>query len=366
MLRVSRALRGGQAWLRPDEARFGVSRDAAFNLAGGHWRAALEELLRGSDHVLFRWVGLPVAALELWVGGYHPALAACCFGVFSAGVVWMVGSIALRSGASASESTWAALFAAAANSLLYYSRHYFPYDISMFAMLVGLWLAVGPQSWRNSFLAGLAVGLGFLAYNGYWLLGACILVMHTLLGPGGLQRVGSRAGSAFLGLALPICLFLALGQAVCGDVLGSYRGFAASVTQGDFRMGYKVIPEYLWYAEGVLLPFLLARRSRAPWLSFRWASGLRRLQLWLGSVAFLYLGLVLFSDVIPRFVVYGRLSRSLVPFICLGAGAGVARLLVACGKSRRAVSLALFAALACHTAAKVLGSIWHRCSQTDF
>ncbi len=182
VLRVSLALRGGQAYW-PDEARFGVSRDAAFNLAGGHWRAALEELLRGSDHVLFRWVGLPVAALELWVGGYHPALAACCFGVFSAGVVWMVGSIALRSGASVSESTWAALFAAAANSLLYYSRHYFPYDISMFAMLVGLWLAVGPQSWpQHSFLAGLAVGLGFLAYNGYWLLGACILVMHTLLG----------------------------------------------------------------------------------------------------------------------------------------------------------------------------------------
>ena len=46
----------------------------------------------------------------------------------------------------------------------------FPYDISLCAMLTALWLGLGRWSRRNSVLVGVAAGLGFLVYNGYWLL----------------------------------------------------------------------------------------------------------------------------------------------------------------------------------------------------
>ena len=165
-LRVWLALSGGQAFW-PDESRYGLARNAADELAHRHWRPAFEMLLGGADHVLFRWVGLPVAFLENYIGGQHPALAACYFGLFSVGSIWMVWAVARRAGASEAGALWAAVFAASSNSLFLYTRHYFPYDASLFAMLVGLWLAVGPWSPRRGpFLAGICASLGFLTYNG--------------------------------------------------------------------------------------------------------------------------------------------------------------------------------------------------------
>ena len=338
-LRVWLAVSGGQAYW-PDEARYMLSREAAYELGHGHWRLAFEALLGGADHVFFRWVGLPVAVAEHALGGDHPALAACYFGLFSAGTIYLVWAVALRAGAGSSEALWAAFLAAASNSLFYYSRHYLPYDVALFGMLLALWLAVGPWSPRRALLAGVAAGFGFLTYNGYWLLGACVLSLYALFGAGGPGRMAARAGLAFAGLVLPIALFLALGAAASHSVLRSYLVFAQTVKQGDFHVGFRVVPEYLWRAEGPFLGVLLAGFGYAL-ASERGDGGLRRLRLWGASLAFLYGGLVFFSDMVPTFMVYGRMSRCLVPFLCLGAGAGVAGFLSRRGASRPAWTVAV-------------------------
>jgi hypothetical protein len=337
-LRVWLAISGGQAFW-PDESRYGISQQAAYELAHRHWRLALEALLGGAGHVFFRWVGLPVACVEYAVGGYHPALAACYFGLFSVGAIYLVWAVAKRAGGGESEALWAAFFAAASNSLFYYSRHYLPYDAALFAMLVALWLALGPWSPATALLAGIVAGFGFLTYNGYWLLGACVLVLYAAIGAGGTRLLAARACLAFAGLVLPIALFLAMGAAVSSSVLHSYLEFAGSVKQGDFHVGFRVVPEYLWRSEGPLLVVLLAAFG-CSLVPARGGLDRRRIWWWGASVAFLYLGLVFFSDVVPALMVYGRLSRCLVPFLCLGAGAGAARFLAGRGKSRRAWSAA--------------------------
>ncbi len=345
-LRIWLALGGGQAFW-PDEARYGVARNAAYEVAHRHWRPALEMLLGGADHVLFRWVGLPAALAEYYIGSYHPALAACYFGLFSVGAIWMVWAVARRAGASEPEAMWAAVFAAASNSLFFYTRHYLPYDVSLFAMLGGLWLAIGPWSPRRSFLAGTCVSLGFLTYNGYWLLGACVLTLHAVLGDGGRRRLVARSSLAFLGLILPIGLFVAMGVLVAGNTLLSYRTFAQTVKQGDFHIGYRVIVEYLWSAENLLLVVLLAAFLYGLSASSTGEGARARMRWWAASVVFVYLGLVIFSDAVPVFMVYGRLSRAIVPFLCLGAGAGVARFLASRGASRRAWARVLVVLVAC-------------------
>jgi hypothetical protein len=337
-LRVCLAFRGGQ-WFWPDEARYGIARDAAYEFAHRQWGLAFRSLLGGADHVLFRWIGLPVAAIEYLVGGNHPALAACYFGLFSVGVIYLVWAVALRAGAAEPEALWSAFFAAAANSLFYYSRHYLPYDAALFGMMLSLLLAVGPWSARRSFLVGVAAGLAFLTYNGYWLLGGCILCLHALLGAGGLRRLPARALLAFLGLLAPIAMFVALGAWASGGVLSSYRAFAGSVKQGNFHVGFRVVPEYLWAAEGPMLVVMLAAFGYAILAP---APGRRRRLLWWASaIVGIYGGLVLFSDLLPVFMVYGRLSRCLIPFLCLGAGAGAAGFLEGRGALRGAWTGAL-------------------------
>ena len=105
--------------------------------------------------------------------------------------------------------------------------------------------------------------------------------------------------------------------------MGDYQSFSGTIKQGDFRIGYRVISEYLWYSErGILLIWLGAIgyalcSSRARPVS-------RRLGIWLTGAGIMVGGLLLFSDVVPQFMVYGRLARGVVPFLCLGAGTGMA------------------------------------------
>jgi hypothetical protein len=343
-LRIWMAAGGGQEFW-PDESRYGDARAAAGDLEHGRMRAALVELFVHADHVLFRAAALPVAAAELLVGGTHPVLVSCYFSLFSVGAIFLVWAVARRSGAGEREALWAAFLAACSGSLFYYSRHFLPYDVSLCAMLLALWLGLGPFSWRRSLLTGAAAGLGFLTYNGYWLLGGCVLVLHTLLGDGGVRRMPARAVAGAVGLSLPIAVLLGIGGLLSRGLVASYAGFAGTVLQGDLFHGYRFIPEYLWHAEhgelilwlaGIAAACLAALAGRAP----------VRLAWWLGALAFLCAGWVLFSDILPRMVVYGRLVRTLVPFACLAAALGIDLFLQSRRKGRGlwAAGLALGAA----------------------
>jgi putative flippase GtrA len=339
-LRLIMAFGGGQAFW-PDEARYESARRAAFALGHSQWKTALVELFGHADHVLFRLVSLPPAMVEYAMGGTHLVLLSAYFSLFSVGVIFLVWAVARRAGASAREAMWAAFLAAASTSLLYYSRHFLPYDSAMFVLMVGLWLALGSYSAANSALVGCVVALGCLTYNGYWLMGASVLALHAAFGSGGAGRSVRRVAFSGIGFLLTVAAVVGLGQAVSGHLIAEYQAFSGSVKQGDFYVGYKVIAGYLWYAErGPLVVFMAALAYALG------AAGkdhdFRRLKWWLSGIVIILGGLVLFSDVIPRFMVYGRLTRQVIPFVCLGAGMGISRFVGQRGSRERLYSGAVF------------------------
>ena len=183
---------------------------------------------------------------------------------------------------------------------------------ALFEMLAALWLALGPYSPGRSFWTGCAAAVGFLTYNGYWVLGGCILTLHSVLGHGGGRRFFVRAACAGAGLLAPVVAAVGGGEALSRDLLASYFKFAGNVVQGDFFLGYRAIGEYLWCSERGLGLLWLAAIAYAVGAGVR-ARELGRLGWWLGGIALLGGSLVFFSDVVPRFVVHGRLSRGLVP-----------------------------------------------------
>jgi hypothetical protein len=344
-LRLWLAAGGGQGFW-PDESRYDSARRAAADLLKRDWRAALSELFGHADHVLFRLASLPAALPEALAGGFHPVIVSCYFSLFSVGVIYLVWAIARRAGAPEREALWGAFLAAASNSLFFYARHFLPYDMALLGMLAALWLALGNYSAANSLRIGCMVGLGFLTYNGYWLLGAGILTLNAALGAGGPDRLWKRAVFSVGGLALTVAVVVGIGVTVSPGLLAEYVGFSGSVKQGDFHIGYRVIAEYLWHAEHGLALLWVAALAYAVAAALR-AGNLGRLWWWLGGIVIVFGGLVFFSDVVPRFMVYGRLTRAAVPFACLGAGLGIAQFLEARGRWRNALSCSLAALVFC-------------------
>ena len=331
-LRVWLACLGGQGYWA-DESRYVSSRTAVYDLRHGDWRGAGQELLGHADHTLFRWFGLPPALVESLVGHNLQAFVAAYFGLFSVLAILLIWAVARRAGGSEAEALWAAYLAACANSLFYYSRHFFPYDIALSVTLAGLWLGMGPWSWRNSLGVGVAASIGFLTYNGYWLLGGCVLILHALLGDGGSRRFLARAAWSAAGLVLPIVILAGLGAALGFNLVSEDYQWGI-IAKGDFPFGHRVVAGYLWYGEGaslVIWAVALAYALGRAWRDRRWG----RLAWHVGAGVLVVGGLLGLSDVIRQFTVQGRRVREVVPFLCLGAAVGIAEFLQSRGAGRR-------------------------------
>ena len=320
VLRVWLAATGGQGYW-PDEMRYSsASREAAWQFVNGSSRDAWIQLIGQADHLLFKIIGLPVAFVELKYG-QSGTIAASWFGLFSVLGIWLIYAISRAAGAAAREALLAAFFAAGASSLFYYCRHFFPYDTSLFFCLFALWVTLKTKNSRESAVIGLAAGMGFLSYNGYWFLGGTVLVYHVLRG-----QIWScmirRAILSGIGLAAPIITAILAAKLLNRDLIASFLAFSRTITQGDFGIGWSLISEYLYSSEGFVL---------IGWLVLIFAGlilgqNLQRITLWLGFIIALYLTLILCSDVMRTFVVYGRTARILIPFLCLAAAAGLENL----------------------------------------
>jgi hypothetical protein len=323
-LRVGLASCGGQLFW-PDESRYLSAQNAVLSLRHGAWREAFVHLFGHADHVLFRVFGLPVAFIEVFSGQAHPVLVACYFSLFSVATIALVWALARRLGAPDEEAMWSAFLAAASNSLFYYSRHFFPYDVSLAVMMGGLYLGLANQSMLRSFAVGCVVGLGFLVYNGYWLLGGVVLGVSTFAGgKPGVRAIASRAMGSISGLVATVAVVLGLGHLASGIAIQTYISFAGTITQGDFGIGYRVAAAYLWTAERGLLLVIALATGYGLIIAVRDKFPLRT-RAWLFAVFLIFAGLTGLSDVFPKLVVYGRLVRTLVPFLCLLGGYGLAQ-----------------------------------------
>lgn len=320
-LRVVLALNGGQLFWGDEQIRYGSAQTAYALFAEGQWTGGWREILANADHPLFRVWSLPAAAWQHHAGVSH-AMAATYFAAFSVLALSLIWGIARRAGADEREAFWALLLAAGTNALFFYSRHLLPYDMALCAMLAALWFALGGGACRL-LGSGVLVGLGFLTYSGYWLLGGTVLVLAVLFRVADVRQAVMRAAAGASGLAGVLLAWLAIGWLADFGLWGKLGEFSGTITQGDFGLGWRVVAEYFWRSEGVMLAVWFGGGVLALREVRRRAEA--RVVFWLAGLGIVLLGLVGLSDVVPKFVVYGRLARCAAPFLCLAAAYGLAR-----------------------------------------
>jgi hypothetical protein len=329
VLSVSCALRiflvwsGGQGYW-PDELRYERSRAAVEALGRGDALAAFRELDQ-PDHPLFVVLGLVPAAAERLIGANSkiPAAFFATFSVTSIALLWVLVG---RLGAGEEVRLVAAYFLAASATQLYFSRHLLPYDTAMAFGLAAL--AAGfrsPCRSRDSLYCGLLAAGAALTYEGYGILSAFALLAHAFREPRSASAAARRTLLAGIGFLVPFAALLGADALLGGGLGRRLVAFSRTIAQGDFAEGWRLPLAYFWHAEHF---FAALWAVAAVWAAVAWVRGGRSeaLGLGLGGIVFVYGALVLLSVVFRKMVVYGRLTRPIVPFACILAALMVASL----------------------------------------
>ena len=325
-LRVMLIQRGGQ-FFWSDETRYAAVTSAWNDWIMGQRHDALLQIAGTADHLGFKFLMLLPAWLQLKTGA-TTAQPACFLALFSVANIFWVWLLARRMGAEEQEALWAAAGMAAAASMFYWVRHLVPYDAALCFGLACTYVALNPRSrLLNSCLAGILGFAAFVTYNGYWLVVACALTAHVMVAFPRWLEMGQRALFAFLGLVGPFVLMLIAAKCFDIDLLDSYADFAGSINQGNFNEGHVVFFDYLWQTERLSALWWGGAVLAFGWLSIRadvsarWRGG-----LWCAMIVAIAAALIIGSNVLEKFVVYGRLARQVVPFCALLGGWTAARL----------------------------------------
>ena len=319
ILRWILIVRGGQYYIA-DETRYEVSRDAARLLVQGHLGEALRQFTISPEHLAFKVVGIIPALMEHIVGP-SLVLPAMFFSIFSILNLYLIFLLFQHSHVSSNESLYALFFAASCLSLLYYSRHLFPYDMAMSFGLFALYIALTrTQSAKTSLVCGGLSFLCFITYNGYWPLAGFAMLVGVLTNERKLVGILKNAILTATGFLVPLAVLLIIMLLSGTDMISAYRLFATSITQGSFEEGWRLPFEYFWHTEhviiiilGLLSIYTIVNISRTKQ---KYAS------VWAGGVVFIYICLVIPSVWLHSFVVYARLARQLIPFLILLAANG--------------------------------------------
>lgn len=388
--------RGGQ-YFWGDEVRYGVALSAWEEWFQGNFKSGFLMIAGSADHLGFKALMLGPAWLQLKLGSSLMLPGAFLSLLSTANILW-VWLIARRMGAEQREAFWAALAMAVSNAMFYWVRHLMPYDVALFWALACTYVALKERPRPiDSWLAGVLGFMAFVTYNGSWSVVACVLVVHVLLAlPGWKQAwrpalfglfgviglfmgilygaalgeiylydstlfwvalAGASAAYVFWRLPewIPLCRRgIVAGLGLAGtfgilvyvlslqgvDLLASYTAFAGSIKQGDLQEGHIVFLDYLWQTEHMTALLWAAVLLLSCWFVPRTEGPVqRRGGLWAAIIVALAAVLIVGSDLLGQFVVYGRLVRQVVPFCALLTG-WVAGQLFQDARWRRAEQLA--------------------------
>ncbi len=312
-LRVSLALSGGQDYW-PDEDT--VNSNHIFEALIRHDYAEVFSRMDRPDRPMFSIVGQIPAAIAFNIG-HTRTVDALFFGMSSVLDIWLIAGIARRLGAGEVESLLAAAFLALSVTFFYWSRHVQSYDLAMTFALSALYVGLGPgrPGWRVS-LCGVLGGCSFLSYPGYWTTVAAVALICVI------HR--SRKWSEFLrydvfvalGVVTVVGFEVGTSAILGGHILDRYLSYSGSIRQGIFNEGWSLPFEYLWHAEHLLVFVWIACAAWWVWRPRAIVTS-PRLRAGLIGLVVIYATLTIFSVVLHKFVVYGRLARQLVPFFCL-------------------------------------------------
>jgi hypothetical protein len=338
LLRCILILRGGQ-YFNSDETRYEASREAARFLWQGQPREALQQLTILPEHFGFKVMGLIPALVEQIVGP-SLVLPAIFYSLFSLFSLYLIFLLARRGQVSSHdrEPLYALFLAAACLSLLYYSRHLFPYDMAMSLGLWALYVALArDQTPGMSFACGLLSFLCFITYNGYWPLAGFAILVNILMKNKTAGKILQTALATAAGFIAPLALLI-LGMRWLGtDLIGEYRLFSTTITQGSFQEGYSLPFAYFWHTEHAVILILGVFALIAMLHQFKDFRAYT--MLWMSAFGFIYLCLVIPSVFLQYFVVYARLARQLIPFLVLLAAQGIVLLETRAVSGRRITAL---------------------------
>ena len=323
LLRGFLVLSGGQNYW-PDEVRYQNSRLAARALWAGDTGGFLRTLNR-PEHFLFRVIGVIPATLEVVVGE-NPKIPAVFFSLFSVASLLLMWAILRRIGENERVALFAVGLLGLSSSFLYYSRHLLPYDMAMAFGLLALFVGLRtPLRAIDSIACGLLSACAFLTYNGYWTLAAFAMLAQAFRRPrslGACLRRGFLSGVSF---ALPCAALFGAGMLAGRNFVQQLIVFSNAVSQGSYAEGWSLPLAYFWHAEHLLVLLWVAALAYGV---REVARGSRNEALLLGvlGVLWVYGCLFLFSVVLRRLVVYGRLARQMVPFFCILTGVFLERI----------------------------------------
>ncbi|HEX6271323.1 MAG TPA: hypothetical protein VFZ43_13885, partial [Anaerolineales bacterium] len=268
----------------------------------------------------FKVVGI-IPALTEHIVGPSLVLPAIFYSLFSVLNLYLIFLLSQRNQASSNESLYALFFAASCLSLLYYSRHLYPYDMAMSFGLLALYIAlVRNQTVQSSLVCGGLSFLCFITYNGYWPLAGFAMLANILINAEDINRMVQKAIFAATGFMIPLGLLIIVMRWLGADMVAAYRLFATTINQGSFQEGGSVPFEYFWHTEHAVILIIWAL-SIVAIISQSKDSRLDT-KLWAGGILFIYLCLVI-PSILQYFIVYARLARQMIPFQVLLAAQGM-------------------------------------------
>ena len=320
VLRIVLCLRGGQNYW-PDETRD----DPDLMLRGlvaGDYKEVLSVLDNPRRPVFTTLAMIPTGVAR--VTGHAPTVEALFFSMSSVISIWLLAAVARALGADDVEAVLAAGLLATSSSFLYWSRHIQSYDLAMTFGLLALLVGLGRgDATARLYWCGVISGLVVLTYPGYWTTVVAVASVCIIRRSASWRDGIVTTAAVVAGLATMPVLAIAASTASGGQMLGRLATYSGTIAQGRFEEGWSLPFEYLWHAEHLFLVLWLAS---ALWAMVRFDT-----PPLVGAALFaalvIYGLLVLFSVGYPKFVVYGRLARQLVPFLCLVTSAAVAALL---------------------------------------
>ena len=320
VLRVILCVSGGQEYW-PDERR-----DNPGRMLQGLIDHDSKELFSGLDdphRPVFTALAMIPAAVSR-VTGHEATVKALFFSVASVVSIWLLAAIARELGAGELESLLAAGLLAVSTSFLYWSRHVQSYDLAMMFALVALLVGIRRSlSVSRLYVCGFIGGLVFLTYPGYWttvvvVAAFCIMRRSTT----SLRQDVVNAVVVLAGVMTLPALAIAISRVSGGQMYERLATYSNIIDEGSFQEGWSLPFEYLWHTEHLVLVLWLAS---VLWAMTR-SNVSARVQAGVFGAFLIYALLVASSVGLSKFVVYGRLTRQVVPFLCLVAAAALSEL----------------------------------------
>jgi hypothetical protein len=127
-----------------------------------------------------------------------------------------------------------------------------------------------------------------------------------------------------LGFLAPLAILLIVCLVIGKDFFSDYGGYLQKIVQGSFREGWSLPFNYFWHFEHGFI-VIVGLLTFVALLLFS-KKGNKFLYIAFGGTLFIYLCLVIPSNVTNTFVVYARIARQLIPFLVLTAAYGLSYL----------------------------------------